>query len=127
MVEGRVERHLRPFVGRDRADQVGAIDRVAEDLLKALPVFLDRGDPGHRGVQAGLTHFNWINNRQLRLLLERLRPAVPELRFVVEGVQDRRRVALADAAFDADRGGPAVAERTRGIVAGAARYGAVDR
>jgi len=39
------------------------------------------------------------------LLLERLCPAVPELRLVVEGVQNGRRVALADAAFDTDRGG----------------------
>jgi hypothetical protein len=26
---------------------------MAEDLLKGLPIFLDRTDPGHRDVQAG--------------------------------------------------------------------------
>jgi hypothetical protein len=44
---------------------------MAEDLLKGLPIFLDRTDPGHRGVEAGLTHFNRIDDRRLRLLLER--------------------------------------------------------
>jgi hypothetical protein len=50
MVEGQVEQHLRPFVGRDRADQVSAIGSMAEDLLKGLPIFLDCTDPGRRGV-----------------------------------------------------------------------------
>src|SRR5439155_12069656 len=54
-------------------------------------------------------------------------PAVPELRLVVEGVQNGRGVALADMAVDPDGGGPPVGERTRGIVAGAARHGPVRR
>ena len=76
--------------------------------------------------QARLAHLHWIDDRQRRLLLKRLDPAVPELRLVVEGIQNGRRVALADAAFDTDRNRPAVGESAGGIVTGAAGHGAVS-
>jgi hypothetical protein len=93
---------------------------VTEDLLKDLLVFLDRCDPGHRSIHAGLTYFDRIDDRQRRLLLERIYPAVPELRLVVESVQNGRGVALADAALDPDRRRLAIGERAGGIVTGTA-------
>src|SRR6266496_3043110 len=78
-------------------------------------------------VQAGVAHLNGIDNRQRCLLLEGVHPAVPELRLIVEGVQNGRCVALADAAFDADRGGLPVGEGERRIMACAARDGTVSR
>ena len=74
-----------------------------------------------------MAHLNGIDNRQRRLLLQRVHPAVPELRFIVEGVQNGRCVALADAALDADRGGLPVGEGERRIMACAARDGTVSR
>src|SRR5207237_8659720 len=52
---------------------------------------------------------------------------VPELRLVVEGVQDGRCVALADAALDSDRGWFPVGEGARGIMARAAGNAPVGR
>src|SRR5712691_12331920 len=127
MIEGRIKRKLRSFVGRDGAQQVGAVGRAAEDVPERLLVFSDGCDLGHRGVQAGLAHLDRIDDRQRRLLLERLHPAVPELRLVVKGVQNGRRVALADAAFDTDRSGPPVGESAGGIMAGTASHGPVSR
>jgi hypothetical protein len=57
VVERRIERNLRPFVGSDGVYQIGAIGPATEDLLKGQLVFLDRGVPGHRSKQVGLTHF----------------------------------------------------------------------
>src|SRR5207245_8987879 len=68
-----------------------------------------------------------VDDRQRRLLLERLHPPVPELRLVVKGVQNGRGVALADTAFDADGGGLPVGKRARGLRAVAARPGPVRR
>ena len=120
VIERRIERNLRPFVGHDGPHQVGAIGWVTGDLLKDLVVFLDRCDPGHRSIHAGLTHFNRIDDRQCRLLLERIYPAVPELRLVVESVQNGRGVALADAALDPDQRRLAIGESAGGIVTGTA-------
>jgi hypothetical protein len=96
--------------------------------VEKLPPALSRIVNGIRITRnAGLTRFDRIDNRQRRLLLERYDPAVPELGLVVEGVQNGRGVALADAAFDADRGGPAIGEGVGGIVADTACHGSVSR
>jgi hypothetical protein len=43
-----------------------------------------------------------FNNRERSLLLERPRTSVPELRFIVQGIQDGRRITLADASLDSN-------------------------
>ena len=77
------------------------------------------------------SRFRWLSgedaDRERRLLLERLRAAVPELRLVVEGVQDGRGVPLTAAAVDPDRDGPPVSEPPRRIMAGAASNAPVGR
>jgi hypothetical protein len=127
VIEGRVKRNLRSLVGRDGPQQVGAVGRAAEDAPESGLVFRDGRDPGHGSVHAGLSHLGRIDDRQCRLLLERLHAAVPELRLVVEGVQDGRCVALADAALDSDRGGFPVGESACGIMARAARNAPIGR
>src|SRR3989449_4657592 len=112
-IERGVERQLRAFVGRDGAQQIAGVGRTAEDLSEGVLVFRDGGDPGHGSVEARLAHLDGVDDRQRRLLLERLHPPVPELRLVVKGVQNGRGVALADTAFDTDGGGPPVGERAR--------------
>src|SRR6266849_11208589 len=127
VIERRIKRQLCSFVGRDGAQQVGAVGRAAEEAPERLLVFSYGCDPGHGSVQAGLAHLNRIDDRQRGLLLERLHPTVPELRLIVEGVQNRRRVALADPAFDTDRSGPPVGECAGGIMARTASHGPVSR
>jgi hypothetical protein len=127
VVERRIERNLRTFVGGDCAHQVGAIGCPPEDLLETLPVFFDRPNPSYGGIHARLIHFHRINDRQRRLVLEGFCSSVPELGLVEEGVQNGRRVALADAAFDTDRRCLAVGESSGGTVIGTARHGAVGR
>src|SRR5260370_15830227 len=117
VIERRIKRQLRSLVGRDGAQQVGNVEGAAEDAHEGLLVFSDGCDLGHRRIQAGLTHFNRIDDRQSGVLLERLYAAVPELRLVVECVQNSRGVTLADTAFDTNRGAPSVGESIRRIVA----------
>lgn len=74
-----------------------------------------------------MAHLNAVDNRQRRLFLERVDPAVPELRLIIEGVQDGRRIALADAAFDTDGRRLPVGEGAFWIMACAARDSAVNR
>jgi hypothetical protein len=50
-------------------------------------------------------------------LLERIDPAVPKLRLIIERVQNGWRVALTDTAVDADRCRPAIGESACRIVA----------
>ena len=57
----------------------------------------------------------------------RVDPAVPELRLVVERIQDGWRVSLACASADDDRDWPAVGEGTRGSMAGRTGNRAVTR
>ena len=116
-----------PFVGRDGAHQVGTIGRAAEDGTEGLLVLFNRCDLRHNGVQVWVAHLNGIDNWQRGLLLERVHPAVPELRLIIEGVQNGRCVALADAAFDADGGGLPFGEGESRIMACAARDGAINR
>jgi hypothetical protein len=80
---------------------------------------------GHGSIEAGLAHFILSDDRQCRLLLDRLHPAVPALRLVVEGIQNGRRIALTDAAVDTDRDRPPVSERARRIMAGTASHASV--
>src|SRR6202140_4439377 len=90
-VEGRIERGQRPFVRRDRRDQVLAVRRPAEHFLKGLLILgigRERRD-GCREVR--LRHLHGIHDRERRLILESLRSTVPELRLVVERVQHGRR------------------------------------
>ena len=83
-------------------------------------VLFNRCDLRHSGIQVWVPHFNGIDNRQRGLLLERVHPAVPELRLIIESIQDGRGIALADAALDTDGGGLPVGEGKRGIMARAA-------
>jgi hypothetical protein len=71
--------------------------------LEGLLIFPNRYELGDGSIHAGLAHFKRIDDRQRCLLLERVYPAIPELRLVVEGIQNGRCVAFANAAFDADR------------------------
>ncbi len=59
-----------------------------------------------RAFTDGRAHFHRIDDRESRLLLERLHPAIPELRLVVQGVQNGRCVTLAGAPLDADQHRP---------------------
>src|SRR2546426_11626973 len=76
-IERGVERQLRAFVRRDGAQQIAGVGWSAEDLSEGVLVFRDGGDPGHRSVEARLAHLDGVDDRQRRLLLERLHPAVP--------------------------------------------------
>lgn len=82
---------------------------------------------GHGGIQAGLAHFTRIGDGKRHLLLERLHAPIPELRLVLKRVQNSRRVALADATFDADRDGSPVSESARRVVARTASNGSINR
>ena len=111
---------MRSFVGRDGAQQVRAVGRAAKDDAESLLVFLDRCDLRHRSIQVGLTHLNGVDNRECRLFLERVHPTVPELSLIIESVQNGWGIALADAAFDAEGGGPPVGKGKFWIMACAA-------
>ena len=87
----------------------------------------DTGDLCHSRVQVWMPHLAGINNREPGLLFKGLGPAVPKLRLVIQGVQNRRRIALANAAFYTNRGGFSVGEGEVWIMAGAARDSAVSR
>lgn len=110
-------RWLRPLVGRDSAQQVGAVRRAAEDALEELLVLPDGGDLGHGSIQAGPAHFIRIDDRERRLLLKRLHSTIPELHRIVECIQNCRRVPLADVAVDTDGSWSPIGERESWIVA----------
>src|SRR6266853_5739229 len=126
-IKRRIKRQLCAFVGRNGSQEVGTIGRPAKYALECLLVFLETGDLCHSRIQVWVAHLKGIDNRVRRLLLERVHPAVPELRLTVEGIQNGRRVALADAAFDADGHGLPVGEGQLWIMACAARDSAVNR
>src|ERR1700730_1096562 len=127
MIEWRVERNLGALVGCNGAQQVGVAGRSAEHPLEGLAILANAGDPGDGRIQVGLTHFGWVDDRKPRLLLQRPCPAVPELRRVVKGVQNSRRIALPNTALDTNRDAPSIRERTRGIVTATTRDRAVCR
>src|SRR5437773_1859733 len=80
-----------------------AVHWAAEDFLEGLLVFIHARQRGHGGIQAGLAHFDRIDDRERRLVLERLRAAIPELRLAVESVQNGRSVSLARTAVNTYR------------------------
>jgi len=86
---------LRPFVSGDGSQQIVPIGRCAEHVLESAPVLWDRRDPCHGGIEARLAHLDGIDDRKCRLLLERRSPAVPELRRVVERIENGGRIAAA--------------------------------
>src|SRR6266566_4575518 len=100
---------------------------MAEDGTEGLLILGNRCDLRDSSIQVGMAHLNGIDNRERRLLLERVHPAVPELRLIIEGIQNGRGIALANSAVDADGGGLPVGEGERWIIACAARNGAVGR
>src|SRR5258707_14774397 len=102
MIEGRIERSERPFVGCNGAQHILLVHGPAEGLHELGLVVLVVGDPGYSVSDACRAHLEGIGYRQRHLLLQRIDPAVPKLTFVIEGVQDGWGVALADAAMDAD-------------------------
>src|SRR6266496_2400338 len=110
VIKRRIKRQLCAFVSRDGSQKFGTIRRAAKYTLECLLVLLDTRDLRHSRIQAWVTHLNGIDNRERRLLLERVHPAVPELRLIIERIQNGWGVALADAAFDTDGGGLPVGE-----------------
>src|SRR5262249_51221770 len=116
-IERGVEGKLCALIRCDGADQIASVNGAPEHTLKLLLIFRHSRNPRDSSIHAGLTHFARINDRKSRLLLEGFCMPVPKLRDVVESVENRRRIALPGAAFDADRNGPAVSERERWIVA----------
>ena len=101
MVEGRIERKQCPFGGCKGAQHILFVYSPTEGLHKLRLIALVSGDLGHSIPDTGRAHLERIRDRQCRLLLERIHPAVPELRLVVECVQNGWGVALTDAAVDA--------------------------
>src|SRR5216683_6973499 len=127
MIEWRIKRKLRSFIGRDGTQQVGDVWRVIEDATKGLIVLCDGRDTGDRCIEIRLAHFARIDDRLGRLILECPHAAVPKLRFIVKSIQDSRRVPLADVAFNTDRDGPAVGESLFGVVAATASDSPISR
>src|SRR5713101_8157228 len=100
-IKRRIKRQLCAFVGRNGSQEVGTIGRPAKYALECLLVFLDGRDLRHSRIQVWVTH--------------------------LKGIENGRRVALADAAFDADGHGLPVGEGQLWIMACAARDSAVNR
>ncbi len=103
MIEWRIERHQRTFVGGEGAQQIGTVDRTAEDVEKCPLVFLNTGKISRHALHRGLAHLHRINDRQCRLVLKVSGAAIPKLCLVVERVQDGGGVPLADSTLDANR------------------------
>src|SRR5205823_2381655 len=99
-IKGRIERNQSAFVGRNRAQEIRSTDRAAEYSAERLLVLADAYDAGNRGVQIRLAHLDRIDDRQRRLILQCLCPTIPELRLIVECVQNRRRISLSKAAVN---------------------------
>jgi hypothetical protein len=102
MVEGRIEGSQSLLVLCNSAQHILLVYVPAEGLRELSLIVLVAGNPGHRIADTGRAHLERICDRQRSLLLERIDPAVPELRLVIERIQHGWGVALADAAMDAD-------------------------
>src|SRR2546426_5319182 len=111
-------------MARSRSGPVGGRPKTPWKACRYSP---NGCDPGHGRLQVRLAHFIRIDDRQRRLLLEGIRPAVPELGLVVERVQNRRCIALADAAVDPDGGRTPVGESAGRIMTAAASHGPISR
>src|SRR5271166_6556116 len=127
VIERRIEGKLGALVGCDSTDQIGSVWCAAEDFAERLLVFGHGRDGSHCSVEVGLAHLTRIDDGKSRLIFESFRPAVPELRLVIERIQNRRRVALAGAAFNSDGHGSSVGESERGVMAGTAGDRPVNR
>ena len=131
LVEGRIARDDRALEARDRLLDV--IHRhvsaaLAERLLEALDIGgIFTNDLEHRLV-IGQPHFHGIDHRVLRLILQRNRTSVPELRGVIGRVDDRRGVARAGQLM-VTLGNPqrTVRESFFVVMTGRAAHRAVDR
>src|SRR5258705_2897735 len=126
MVKRRIKRQLCAFVGRDGSQKVGTIGRAAKYTLECLPVFFDTRDLCDSRIQVWVTHLNSIDNRERRLFLERLYAAIPALRLVIQCIENRRRIALANPAFYTDGRGLSVGEGEVWTMAVAARHSTVS-
>ena len=76
---------------------------MTKNMLKRLLVSLYTRDLRDSRIQACAAHLTRVNNWKLRLLLERVCPAVPKLRFIVRGIENGRRITLTNAALNANR------------------------
>ena len=127
MIEWSIERNERALVSGNSGEHVLLV-HVPTKRLDELPLVIRvAGNLGDGVADAGRAHLEGIRDRQRRLLLESIDPAVPELRLVIESIQKGWRVALTSASADADRDWPAVGEGARGIVAGRTGNRAVTR
>jgi len=77
----------------------GLLGGRAEDITEGLLILFNRCDLRHRSIQVGLTHLNRIDNCNAACSSRVFTRPVPELRLIVEGVQNGRCVALAGAAL----------------------------
>src|SRR5271166_2271618 len=127
VVEWRIKGNLGALVRGNGTQKVGRIWGFSEGALKRLRVFRASSDPGCGCIQAGLPHLAGIDDDEASLFLESLRAPIPELRDVVEGIQNGGSIALAGAAIDTNRNLPAVGESARWIVARAARNRPINR
>ena len=76
---------------------------MTKNMLKRLLVFLCICDLRHSRIQACAAHLTRVNNWKPSLLLERVCPAVPKLRFIVHGIENGRRITLTNASRNANR------------------------
>src|SRR6266403_522222 len=102
MVERRIEGDERPFIGGNRAQHILLVRAPTEGLHELRLIICVAGYSGHSIPDTDRAHLEGVRDRQRRLLFERIDPAVPELRLVVERIQNGWRVALTNAAVDAD-------------------------
>jgi len=121
-VEGRVAGVLGPFEGGDGGGDVVVGRLVAEDLGERRGILGNAAHLRDHVLGRLLPHLDGIQDRELRLLLERRGATVPELGGVEHGVHDRRAVALRALLRRGDAVGKRllVDERLAGLVAGRA-------
>ena len=103
MVVGRLERNQRLLIGCNGAQHILLVRTMAEGLHEAALIILVSCDLRQSVRDTGRAHLEGVGDRHCRLLLEGIDPAVPELMFVVERIQNGRRVTLTDAARNANR------------------------
>jgi len=91
-VEGRVRSHQGRLVGLDGQRHVVEADRLAglgEGLAEGVHVFRDAAQ-GLFDQLRGTVHLDAVLDRTLGLLPQVLGTAIPELRGIEHGVEDRR-------------------------------------
>src|ERR1700758_1468616 len=90
MVEGRIEGSQCLFVRCNGAQHILLVHIPAERLHELSLIVLVVSDPRYGIADTGRAHLKRICDRQRSLLLERIDPAVPELRLVIERIQHGR-------------------------------------